>query len=92
MRSGLPETCGGCAAKYSLASSSEAVTNEYLRRILKSVDSLEVFPERFPEWRYDESLRVMPVEKYCVFFRVVRETVRIVHVRYAGRKPYRKGC
>lgn len=74
-----------------LASGSEATTNDYLHRILESVNSLEVFPERFPEWKYDDSLRMMPPKKHCVFFRVVGDIVRIVHIRYAGRKPYREG-
>lgn len=32
---------------------------------------------------------MMPVEKYLVFYRVVGDTIRIVHIRYAGRMPYR---
>lgn len=34
-------------------------------------------------------LRMMPVAKYCVFYRVVGDTVRVVHIRYAGRTPFR---
>ncbi len=71
-----------------LASQSEATTVAYLRRILNAMDSLAEFPERYPVWRYDPSLRFMPVEKYTVFYRVIGDTVRIVHIRYAGRAPY----
>jgi plasmid stabilization system protein ParE len=52
------------------------------------MDSLAEFPERYPVWRYDPSLRFMPVEKYTVFYRVIGDTVRIVPIRYAGRAPY----
>ena len=72
-----------------LASQSATTTDAYLRRILDAMDSLAEFPERHPAWQYDKSLRMMPVEKYLVFYRVVGDTVRIVHIRYAGRMPYR---
>ena len=53
------------------------------------MDSLADFPERYPPWRYASSLRMMPVAKYCVFYRVVGDTVGVVHIRYAGRTPFR---
>ena len=72
-----------------LASNSDATADNYLRRILDAMDSLADFPERYPPWRYSPSLRMMPVAKYCVFYRVVGDTVRVVHIRYAGRSPFR---
>ncbi|MFZ4776674.1 MAG: type II toxin-antitoxin system RelE/ParE family toxin [Terrimicrobiaceae bacterium] len=72
-----------------LASESDATADNYLRRILDAMDSLADFPERYPSWRYSPSLRMMPVAKYCVFYRVVGDTVRVVHIRYAGRTPFR---
>ena len=72
-----------------LASDSDTTTDNYLRRILDAMDSLADFPERYPPWRYSPSLRMMPVAKYCVFYRVVGVTVRVVHIRYAGRTPFR---
>ena len=72
-----------------LASDSDTTANNYLRRILDAMDSLADFPERYPAWRYSSSLRMMPVAKYCVFYRVVGDTVQIVHIRYAGRTPFR---
>ena len=72
-----------------LASESDSTADNYLRRILDAMDSLADFPERYPQWRYSPSLRMMPVAKYCVFYRVVGDTVRVVHVRYAGRTPFR---
>lgn len=72
-----------------LASGSDLTADKYLRRILDAIDSLAEFPYRYPPWRYSPSLRMMPVAKYCVFYRVVGETVRIVHIRYAGRTPFR---
>jgi plasmid stabilization system protein ParE len=72
-----------------LASGSDTTADNYLRRILDAMDSLAEFPERYPPWRYSPSLRMMPVAKYCVFYRVVGDTVRIVHIRYAGRTPFR---
>jgi plasmid stabilization system protein ParE len=72
-----------------LASESDATADNYLRRILDAMDSLADFSERYPPWRYSPSLRMMPVAKYCVFYRVVSDTVRVVHIRYAGRTPFR---
>ena len=72
-----------------LASESDATADNYLRGILDAMDSLADFPERYPHWRYSPSLRMMPVAKYCVFYRVVGDTVRVVHIRYAGRTPLR---
>ena len=72
-----------------LASASDETADNYLHRILDAMDSLADFPERFPPWRYSPALRMMPVAKYCVFYRVVGDTVRIVHIRYAGRTPFR---
>ena len=72
-----------------LASESDATADNYLHRILDAMDSLVDFPERYPPWRYSPSLRMMPVAKYCVFYRVVGDTVRVVHIRYAGRTPFR---
>jgi len=72
-----------------LASNSEATAHNYLRRILDAMDSLVDFPNGYPPWRYSPSLRMMPVAKYCVFYRVVGDTVRVVHIRYAGRTPFR---
>ena len=72
-----------------LASDSEATADNYLRRILAAMDSLTDFPERYPPWRYSPSLRMMPVAKYCVFYRVAGDTGRVVHIRYAGRTPFR---
>ena len=71
------------------ASGSEAVTAAYEGRIRKACDSLVDFPNGYPPWRYSPSLRMMPVAKYCVFYRVVGVTVRVVHIRYAGRTPFR---
>lgn len=70
------------------ASKSEAITSAYERRIREACDSLVEFPERYPRWRYIRGLHFMPVEKYTVFYRIVGDAVRIVHIRYAGRAPY----
>jgi plasmid stabilization system protein ParE len=72
-----------------LASGSDTTADKYLHRILDAMDSLADFPERYPPWRYSPSLRMMPIAKYCVFYRVVGDTVRVVHIRYAGRTPFR---
>ena len=70
------------------ASGSEAVTAAYEARIRSACDSLVDFPDGYPLWRYSPSLRMMPVAKYCVFYRVVDDAVRVVHIRYAGRAPF----
>jgi plasmid stabilization system protein ParE len=71
------------------ASGSDSTADKYLRRILDAIGSLAEFPDRYPPWRYSPSLRMMPVAKYCVFYRVVGDIVRVVHIRYAGRTPFR---
>ena len=68
---------------------SEAVTAAYQRRVRAACDPLMDFPERYPAWRYDPTLRALPVKKYHVFYRVIGDDVRILHIRYAGRMPYR---
>ena len=73
------------------ASGSEAVTAAYETRIRTACDSLVNFPDSYPPWRYSPSLRMMPVAKYCVFYRIVGDTVRVVHIRYAGRAPSAHG-
>ncbi len=71
------------------ASESETITCEYLRRIAAEINSLEHMPLRFPFWKENQSCRFLVAEKYLVFFKVDSAIVQVMHVRYAGRKPFR---
>jgi len=71
------------------ASQSETITFEYLRRIAAEINSLEHMPLRFPFWKESQSYRFLVAGKYLVFFKVAGSVVQVMHVRYAGGKPFR---
>lgn len=72
------------------ASQNESVTAAYLQRIAAAIDALGAMPERFPLWRDAGDHRFLVAEKYLVFFRIQGTQVQVSHVRYAGRRPFKK--
>lgn len=71
------------------ASQSEPVTTDYLRRIAAEIDALITMPSRFPFWKNSQKYRFLISGKYLVFFQIEGIRVKISHVRYAGRRPFR---
>ena len=71
------------------ASQSESVTVDYLRRIAAEIDSLSTMPSRFPFWKTSKKYRVLTTEKYLAFSQIDGMRVKVSHIRYAGRKPFR---
>ncbi|MFZ4774909.1 MAG: type II toxin-antitoxin system RelE/ParE family toxin [Terrimicrobiaceae bacterium] len=71
------------------ASQSERVTADYLRRIAAEIDALGTMPSRFPFWKTNQKYRFLIAEKYLAFFQIEGMRVRVSHVRYAGRRPFR---
>ncbi len=74
---------------YSLRAKGNAINQ--LKRIEKSIKGLTEFPERFKRYENDRyfgiNLRVMPVDKYLVFYTVDNDSqiVNIVRVLYGAR-------
>jgi len=71
------------------ASQSDHVTAGYLRRIAAEIDALSTMPSRFPFWKTSRKYRFLTVEKYLAFFQIEGVRVRVSHIRYAGRRPFR---
>ena len=71
------------------ASQSESVTADYLRRIAAEIDALSTMPSRFPFWKTSQKYRFLIAEKYLAFFQIEGMRVKVSHVRYAGRRPFR---
>ena len=65
--------------------------NSQLTRLELAIEKLESFPEKHRRyerepWR-SRNLRVMPVDNYCVFYILDKETMTVVVIRviYGGR-------
>ena len=71
------------------ASKSESVAVDYLRRIAAEIDALSTMPSRFPFWKTSQKYRFLTAEKYLAFFQIEGMRVRVSHLRYAGRRPFR---
>ena len=71
------------------ASKSESVAVDYLRRIAAEIDALSTMPSRFPFWKTSQKYRFLTAEKYLAFFQIEGMRVKVSHVRYAGRRPFR---
>jgi plasmid stabilization system protein ParE len=71
------------------ASQSEPVTVGYLRRIAAEINALSTMPSRFPFWKTSQKYRFLTTEKYLAFFQIEGRRVKVSHVRYAGRSPFR---
>ena len=61
----------------------------YLRRIAAEIDALSTMPSRFPFWKTSQKYRFLIAEKYLAFFQIEGMRVKVSHVRYAGRSPFR---
>ena len=71
------------------ASQSESVTADYLRRIAAEIDAFRAMPGRFPLWKSSRKYRFLTTEKYLAFFQIEGMRVKVSHIRYAGRSPFR---
>jgi len=71
------------------ASQSDSITADYLRRIAAEIDDLSTMPTRFPFWKNSRQYRFLIAEKYLAFFQIEGMRVKVSHVRYAGRRPFR---
>ncbi len=72
------------------ASQSESITVDYLQRIAAEIDALSTMPSRFPFWKTSQKYRFLTTEKYLAFFQIDGMRVKVSHVRYAGRRPFRE--
>jgi toxin ParE1/3/4 len=59
-------------------------------RIRKAIEQIADAPESAPRVEQRPSMRVLPLMRYPfkVFYRVVGDTVRIVHIRHTARRPW----
>lgn len=72
-----------------LASQSQSITHEFVQKVIDSVESLSILPERH---RYfddnatsENGIRIFPVGKYVILYRIQNGSVEIVRVMYGGR-------
>ena len=59
-------------------------------RVRKAIEQIADAPESAPRVEQRPSMRVLPLMRYPfkVFYRVVGDTVRIVHIRHTARRPW----
>ena len=59
-------------------------------RIRSMVEQIREAPESAPRVEHRPGVRVMPLVRYPykIFYRVIGETVRILHIRHTSRRPW----
>jgi toxin ParE1/3/4 len=59
-------------------------------RIRNVVDQIANAPESAPRVEQRPGMRVLPLVRYPfkIFYRIVGETVRILHIRHTARRPW----
>src|SRR5215813_8246577 len=68
----------------------DRVTAALEARIRDVVSSIRDFPENAPQVEGRPGMRVVPLIRYPfkIFYRIVGDTLRIVHIRHAARRPW----
>ena len=59
-------------------------------RIRKAVEQIGDAPESAPRVEHRPGMRVLPLVRYPfkIFYRIVGDTVRILHIRHTARRPW----
>jgi toxin ParE1/3/4 len=85
-------TCAGflVIAAGNLAIESTAALEARIRDVVTNVAD---YPERAPRVEGRPGMRVVPLVRYPfkIFYRIFGDTVRIVHIRHATRRPWTEG-
>ena len=68
-------------------SKSQEIADRFLSRLLAASDELATLPSRYPVYSNRRGTRMMPFENYIIFYKVVRDEVRVQRVRHAARRP-----
>ena len=80
-------------AAYYASADNPAVGEAVAARIQEVVARLELAPRSGRPVPEREGVRVVPLLRYSynVFYAVLGETVRIVHIRHTSRRPWTRG-
>lgn len=80
-------------AAYYASADNPAVGEAVAARIQEVVARLELAPHSGRPVPEREGVRVVPLLRYSynVFYAVLGETVRIVHIRHSSRRPWTRG-
>jgi len=78
------------ASADSRAAFGDAVAVALERRIREVVDHIAEHPEAAPRVVQRPGMRVFPLIRYPykIFYRVLDERIRIVHIRHTSRRPW----
>ena len=85
----LREISGYCRKQFG-----DRVTAALEARIRDVATDIAVYPERAPRVEGRAGMRVVPLVRYPfkIFYRIVSDTVRIVHIRHVARRPWTGGA
>jgi toxin ParE1/3/4 len=85
----LREISGYCRRKFG-----DRVTAALEAPLREVVTNLADFPERAPRVEGRPGMRVVPLVRYPfkIFYRTIGDTVRIVHIRHAARRPWTRSA
>jgi toxin ParE1/3/4 len=72
------------------ASFGEVVVSALEQRLRDMMATISAHPEAAPRLLDRPQIRVMPLVRYPykIFYRVVGDGVRILHIRHTGRRPW----
>ena len=72
----------------------DRVTAALEARMRDAVANIADFPERAARVEGRPGIRVVPLVRYPfkIFYRIIGDTVRIVHIRHAARRPWSGGA
>ena len=78
----------GIASYYSI-NASQAVAESIERRFIEVTERIHRAPESAPRVEQRSEVRVVSVIRYPfrIFYRVRRDSVEILHIRHASRRP-----
>jgi len=85
----LREISGYCRKQFG-----DRVTAALEARIRDVVTNIADYPERAPRVEGRPGMRFVPLVRYPfkIFYRIIGNTVRIVHIRHAARRPWTGGA
>ena len=85
----LREISGYCRKQFG-----DRVTAALESRIRDAVTNIADYPERAPRVEGRAGTRVVPLIRYPfkIFYRIVGDTVRILHIRHVARRPWAGGA
>jgi len=79
-----------------IARDSEPNANEFIAKLIKAIDRLDQFPQRYPVYsgkrKPSQAVRRMPVSPYLIYYCVQdrNQAVEIITIRHGARRQPRR--